>query len=225
MVDNVKFLIGEKDGAELSIPEEFAAYAKHILFDPTGTEFTKLNVAEALVEAKNVILVDADPTILGLAADVGKIAVKNIDPVDIWIKYGIDDTSWRVIGFGAGGGSGVTPPFFFTKGGNATSGSYLSVGDVPSSSCGHTVPGTNKIVKMTVSVRVLSTGGQTIQLTRRTGLTAVSDIPGAFITMVDGSYTTTTIIDVNLNTNEEIGARVSVGSFKDPVLNVFVVPR
>lgn len=51
MADNVKVLIGERNGVELEFKEEYELIAENVPFDNTGTDFTATDVQNALEEA------------------------------------------------------------------------------------------------------------------------------------------------------------------------------
>jgi len=176
-----------------------------------------------------VIEVDADPTTLGGAdAPTGSLAMK--DGGGVWQKTGSGATEWTQVGYGVGGGSGVTPPFFFTRAGSLNPGSYLQVGSVVSSNTGQLIPGTNKITKITVSLSGNVTNTEVVfQVQRRTGVATFTDIPGAEITIPVGSYSATAILSIDLNHDEEISVYYKTGAANsaaaNAVVGIFVVPR
>ena len=74
------------------------------------------------------------------------------------------------------GGSGVTPPFIFSYAGGANNGTYLRTGSVPTSDTGQDIKGTNYIVEIQVSSKVVIPSNQspaTIQFQHRTGVPAL----------------------------------------------------
>lgn len=127
---------------------------------------------------------------------------------------------------GSGGGSGVTPPFFFSKAGNATVGTYLRVGEAVSSNTGMTIVGTNQIVKLVISNGSAVGSNTVIQIQKRTGLATFTDISGAAITITSGNYKASSSgLSISLGTDEEISAYVKSGStITNPVFGVYVTP-
>lgn len=127
---------------------------------------------------------------------------------------------------GAGGGSGVTPPFFFSKAGSAGAGTYLRVGEAVSSNTGMTIVGANTIVKLVVSNGSAVGSNTVIQIQKRTAVNTFVDIASASITILTGAYSATSSgLSIALGTNEELSAYVKSGSSLDnPVFGVYVVP-
>lgn len=223
-----KVLVVEEDGTELLAQTELDFNAAKMFFDITGTQFTKETVAGALVEAKRTIIASSDPTQSpGLPAPLGWLAIKDTDPVDIWLKIGPADTDWQIVGFGAGGGSGVTPPFFFSRGGTSGPGTYLSIGEVVTSNAGQLFPGKNTLNKMTITARQSVSSTTRIQLQRRTGETTFSDITNAYVDLPSGQFKASrSNIGVDLNEDEEVAAYVKSGdNLKDVILGTFPTPR
>lgn len=127
---------------------------------------------------------------------------------------------------GGSGGSGVTPPFVFSKSGGLSVGSYLYTGQAVSNKTGQEIAGENKIVKIGVSNAVNATADTVIQFQRRTSRTAFSDIAGATITVPTGSFRALTILSpLDIGPDWELSCyNKSGGSLQDPVVVLYLVP-
>lgn len=127
------------------------------------------------------------------------------------------------------GGSGVTPPFLFSRKGGIGINSYLQVGNVYSNQAGQVIPGTNRIVKITVTTSQVYNNAPTIQLQRRTGVSTRVDIAGAAITIIgDNAHYSATYIPVtpiDIGPDWELSAYLKSGNnISDAVLLIYVVP-
>lgn len=128
---------------------------------------------------------------------------------------------------GGAGGSGVTPPFIFSKSGGTAVGSYLYVGQVVTSKTGQDILGTNKLVKIGVSNASNLASNTVVQFQRRTGLATFVDIAGAAATVPSGSYKSSTILSspVAIGPDWEISCYNKSGSsLSDPIVILYVVP-
>ena len=124
------------------------------------------------------------------------------------------------------GGSGVTPPFLFSKSGGTGVGSYFFVGNVPTNQSGQTIAGLNKIVKASVSSSGNVAANTVIQFQSRTALSTFTDIATASITIPAGTYKATAILNVNIGPDTEISAYVKSGStVQNGIVLLYVVPR
>jgi hypothetical protein len=126
-----------------------------------------------------------------------------------------------------GGGTGVTPPFLFSKSGGCAVGAYLYVGQVVSSKTGQVIIGSNNIVKLTASNSGNLASNTVIQLQRRTGVSTFTDIVGASVTIPSGQYNA----HVQLSPIIAIGAdweiscyNKSGSSLGDPIILVYAEP-
>ena len=125
-----------------------------------------------------------------------------------------------------GGGTGVTPPFLFSKDGNATVGTSLRTGVAASNKTGQATKGLNIIVEIQAS-NSRNVGSTTrIQLTRRTAVTTFTDITNAFVDIPAGNYRgSNKNLSILLNADEELGAYVKSGvTLGDPVVAVYLAP-
>lgn len=130
----------------------------------------------------------------------------------------------------AGATGNVTPPFLFSRQGNLGLNSYLQVGNVFSNQAGQIIPGSNKIVALTITTSQAYNMNQTIQLQRRTGVSSFVDIPGAAITLPGNNTTFSgTIIfgsPINIGPNFELATYLKSGNgIQNAVLLVYVVPQ
>jgi hypothetical protein len=127
------------------------------------------------------------------------------------------------------GATGVTPPFLFSRQGATGNSSYLQVGNVFSNQAGQVIPGTNKIVKITITTSQAYNQAQTVQIQTRTGVSTFVDLSGAAITIPgdNSTYSVTYIpaTPITLPTNAEISAYLKTGNgIQNAVLLVYVVP-
>jgi hypothetical protein len=125
------------------------------------------------------------------------------------------------------GGSGVTPPFMFSKSGGTSAGNYLYVGQVVSSKTGQYIPGTNNIVKLTVSTSANVATNTTIQLQRRTAVATFIDIPLALVVIPAGTYKAEVTFSpsVAIGPDWEIACYNKAGStVQDAIVLMFMVP-
>ena len=129
--------------------------------------------------------------------------------------------------FDATGGSGVVPPFFFTRGGTNPTGTYLKVGDVVTSDTGQSIPGLNYIVKLVAALSDTVATTTRIQFTRRTGVSSWADITNGYIDIPAGEYTATrTGIVIAIGPDAEVGCYIKSGSScRNPIVGIFVVPQ
>jgi hypothetical protein len=128
-----------------------------------------------------------------------------------------------------GGGSGVTPPFIFSKSGGAGVNSYLKTGEVLTSKTGQLIKGSNYIVELNCSnsATVGGTLGAIIKMQRRTGLSTFVDIPSATVTVPSGSYSgQSTGMLVSLGLDWELSCYNSgPENLIDPVVTMFLIPQ
>jgi hypothetical protein len=126
-----------------------------------------------------------------------------------------------------GGGTGVVPPFIFSKDGNATVGTYLRTGTVPTNLTGQLIKGTNYIVEISVS-NVTAVGSTTrIQFVRRTARTTNVDIANAYVDILSGEYKgANTGISIEIGPDWEIGCYVKSGvSLSNAVAVIYLTPK
>ena len=133
---------------------------------------------------------------------------------------------WQAQSVFSGGGSGVTPPFVFSKDGNCTVGTYLRTGVVATNLTGQIIAGSNLIVKMDISLSATVATNTTVQLIRRTAVSTFTDISGGNIVISAGNYrSTSTGLSIALGPDWEIGAYNKSGStLSNPVLMLYMVP-
>lgn len=126
-----------------------------------------------------------------------------------------------------GGGSGVTPPFVFSKSGNATVGTYLRTGEAVGSKTGQLIKGLNYIVEVNASNGANAGSTTRIQFQRRTAVSTFSDITGAFVDIPSGTYKgQNTGLSISLGPDEEVSCYVKSGStLSDPVVTLFLSPQ
>lgn len=127
------------------------------------------------------------------------------------------------------GGTGVTPPFLFSRQGGMGLNSYLQVGNVFSNQAGQIIPGNNKIVKITVTTSQVYNIAPVIQFQTRTGLSTRVDIAGASITIPGNNtdYSATYVLPspVTIGPNAEVSCYLKSGNnITNPVVLLFVVP-
>lgn len=129
--------------------------------------------------------------------------------------------------FPPGGGSGVTPPFVFSKAGNATLGTYLRTGEAIGSVTGQLIKGMNNIVEVNVSNGNAVGSTTRLQLQRRTARTTFTDITGAFVDIPSGNYKgKNTGLSISLGPDDEVCVYVKSGSTLDnPIVTLFVSPQ
>lgn len=120
---------------------------------------------------------------------------------------------------------GVSPPFTFSRQGNTNTGAYLGTGQVGTDDTGQPIFGTNRLVRLRVSVSQTVSSDTTLQLESRAGENTRSIIQGASITIPNGQYTSIRELDVVLPDDVELCVRVSSGSCANPVLVAFLLPR
>lgn len=126
-------------------------------------------------------------------------------------------------------GTGVTPPFLFSRQGATGLSSYLQVGNVFSNQAGQVIPGNNKIVRLTLTTSQAYNVAQTVQIQLRTGVTTLSDLATCSITLpgdnVTYSTTFTFSTPISIGPNAEIAAYLKSGNgIQNAVLLVYVVP-
>jgi hypothetical protein len=128
-----------------------------------------------------------------------------------------------------GGGSGVVPPFTFSKDGNCTVGTAIRTGIVPSygsGSSGQPIAGSNVAVKLSAT-NANNLGSTTrIQFARRTGLSTWSDIAGLYINIPAGSYGAHAIgLTALVGPDWEVGCYNKSGaSLSNVVVVLYMVP-
>lgn len=131
--------------------------------------------------------------------------------------------------FPPSGGSGVTPPFLFSRQGGIGINSYLLIGNVFSNQAGQLIPGNNKIVKITVTTSQTYNIAPVLQFQRRAGLSTRVDIAGASITIPGGntaySATYIPVTPISIGPDYELSCYLKSGSnISDAVVLLFVVP-
>ena len=121
---------------------------------------------------------------------------------------------------------GVTPPFIFSKSGNASAGTYLRTGEAVTSATGQTIKGNNLIVEISVSNANVVGTNTVVQIRRRTALSTFSDVVGASVTIPSGNYkATNSSLTISFGPDEEMSAYVKSGStLSNPVLVVYLTP-
>lgn len=121
---------------------------------------------------------------------------------------------------------GVTPGFLFSEKGNVGGNKWLSCGNVVSGNTGYPIFGKNKLVRLRVSNKSIVDSDTIIQVYDRTNINTRSVISGATVTIKNGEYQGVADLDINLRENVEMCAKIISGdTLKDPVLNVFLLPR
>jgi hypothetical protein len=119
------------------------------------------------------------------------------------------------------GGSGVVPPFVFSKDGNVTVGTYLRTGSVQTSATGQLIKGSSKIVEISASCDSNAASTTRIQFFQRTGVSSRADITGAYVDIPSGNYKgTRSSLSINIGPDWEIGCYSQSGS---TIANVVVV--
>lgn len=128
---------------------------------------------------------------------------------------------------GAGGGSGVTPPFVFSKDGNCTVGTYLRTGTVPTNLTGQDIKGSNYIVEIRASTSSNVGSTTRIQFVRRTAVSTFVDITGAYVDIAAGTYRGERQgLTVAIGAEWEIGCYVKSGStLNNVVCMIFLIPQ
>ena len=121
---------------------------------------------------------------------------------------------------------GVTPPFIFSKSGNASAGTYLRTGEAVTSATGQIIKGDNLIVEISVSNAKVVGTNTVVQIQRRTALNTFSDVAGASVTIPSGTYKgTNSGLTISFGPDEEMSAYVKSGStLNNPVLVVYLTP-
>lgn len=121
---------------------------------------------------------------------------------------------------------GVTPPFVFSKSGNAASGTYLRTGEAVTSATGQPIKGSNTIVEIAVSNANVVGTNTVVQIQRRTALATFSDVTGASVTILSGNYKAINSgLSVSFGPDEEMSVYVKSGStLSNPVLVVYMTP-
>lgn len=231
MVDKTKPLKIETtiDGTEFDMlptemnPAEDHASVKGISFENSDT--TRIYGDSGVIKAT-----DAEVTSPVTLQDLAyRLKQKNVDLSSLTDGYvltynlALDKFELKPAGSASGG---VTPPFFFSKSGNAAAGTYLRTGESVSNVTGQTVVGENTITKIVISNGNAVAVNTVIQLQKRTGLSTFIDILGASITITAGNYKASLDgLSISLATDEEISAYVKSGStLSNPVLGVYIVP-
>jgi hypothetical protein len=125
-----------------------------------------------------------------------------------------------------GGGSGISPPFVFSKSGGTAVGAYLYVGQTVTSKAGQLAPGTNQLIKMTATNDANVGSNTVIQLQRRTAVATFADITSANITIPSGSYSAVKDFStpVDIGPDWEISCYNKSGSsVSNPIVCIFLV--
>ena len=126
-----------------------------------------------------------------------------------------------------GSGSGVTPPFFFSRSGATLAiGTYFFTGNVATNSTGQLIAGTNTIIKIAASTSANITGTPcVIQFQRRTAVATFSDITGGSISIPVGTFKATATVAIPVGPDIEISCYFkSGGSPSNPVVGIYLVP-
>ncbi len=127
------------------------------------------------------------------------------------VKTAIDELT-------SGGGTGVSPGFSFGRSGNVSSGSYLQNESVPSNKTGRPVDLTDgRITQVSVSNETSNTF--TVELEEHDGTTFTSlgtfSVTAARSDKFNG-------LNIPITSGEEISAKISAGSAKNPIVTVYV---
>jgi hypothetical protein len=127
------------------------------------------------------------------------------------------------------GTTGVTPFFQMGQQGGVGTSSYLrNSSQIPSNQVGQLIPGSNKIVKLTVSVSQSDNQIKSFKLQRRTSVNTFIDISGATISIPGDSSTYSVVVtglNISIGPDWEIAAQVTSGNAQNPVLSIFVVSQ
>ena len=115
--------------------------------------------------------------------------------------------------------SAVSPGFSWGKSGNATNNTWLLNDTVPSNLAGRVVPVDGTIVKIFAACQNNTTGS--IGIYSRSGATFTLL---ATITFSSQRFKVDTF-DVDVDAEDELAARVTSGSFKNPVIGVSITQR
>jgi hypothetical protein len=128
---------------------------------------------------------------------------------------------------GAGGGSGVTPPFVFSKDGNCTVGTYLRTGTVPTNTTGQDIKGSNYIVEIRASNSGNAATTTRIQFVRRTAVSTFVDITNAYVDIPAGNYRgENQALSIAIGPEWEVGCYIKSGStLSNVVCMIFLIPQ
>jgi hypothetical protein len=205
-----QFLSGSATGFSIVLPNATTL--------STGWKYEFYNTS-----TKSITLKDNSGTVIFNLASQSWTFVRlqvNSTAAGTWFVYQI----WG----GGAGGSGVTPPFVFSKSGGTAVGSYLYVGQAVTSKTGQEIVGTNRIVKVGVSNSANVAANTKIQFQRRTALSTFVDIAGAEATIPSGSFRTTATLPspVSIGPDWEISCYNKSGStLSDPIVVLYLIPE
>lgn len=143
--------------------------------------------------------------------------------VNGFISKNVQDAIEEVKGSSA---TGAGTNYLFTKNGAVPLKSYLWSGHSASYKSGPIVIGSNKIVKIAVSLKNTVASTTRIQIRRRTAQNTYADITGALIDIPSGQYrAVTNTLSISIGPDFEIVAQLVSGSkIQDPNLLVYTVP-
>lgn len=215
----------------------------------TETDFgpTEVNPVEDHLAAKGIAFENSDDTVVygdsgvmkfkdteitaaqTLKDAMERLQYKDVDLTNLTNGYVLTWNNslnkFELLAVGSASG-GVTPPFIFSKSGNASAGTYLRTGEAVTSKTGQIIKGDNVIVEISVS-NANNVGSNTVvQIQRRTALNTFSDVAGASVTIPSGTYKgTNSSLTISFGPDEEMSAYVKSGStLNNPVLVVYLTP-
>lgn len=106
-----------------------------------------------------------------------------------------------------------------------STGAYLNIGNISSSSVGYLLPTATNIVGIAVSCQSNFTSNTTIQLQNRSAVSTLTDIVGASLTVAAGTYMSSTSFAIPLNANSEVCAYIKSGNTPGfSVVTIFCSP-
>lgn len=231
MVDRTKFLKIETtiDGTQFDMlpeecdPSEDFGAMKGVSFENSDT--TVLYGDSGVIKATDTE-VTSPVTLQDLAYRIKQKNVNLSSLVNGYVlTYNLALDQFELLPAGSASG-GVTPPFFFSKSGNAAVGTSLRTGESVSNVTGQTIRKDSKLIEIYISNGNAVSSNTVVQMTRRTGVSTFADIVGASVTIPSGNYKASSgTLSILLNTDEEIGAYVKSGStLNNPVVGAYIVP-
>jgi hypothetical protein len=151
-----------------------------------------------------------------------------IFPSSMVFVIGNNNNTWDFFGnVLAGGGTGVTPPFVFSKDGQVNVGAFLRTGSVPTNLSGQLIKGSNYIVAIEVTGETNASVDTRIQFFQRTGRTSRVNISGAYCDVLSGQYKgSRSGLMIPMGPDWEIGCyNLSGGQLNNVVVTLFLIPQ